>query len=148
MQWPELSCKRHHFNENILKLNGLQTPYKGSMAKTFPFYLIYSFNFARKSGSSTLRSSLPEAATSRAAALNMAPLPCLPKRPAALLTEQRPPRPPPLPCLAISDWSTLHKPVCRRTRRFSLRYPLLSRTYARSLVLCIKHFTTLWEIKS
>ena len=45
------------------------------MAKDISFYLIYSFNFARKSGSSTLRSSLPEAATSRTAALNMAPLP-------------------------------------------------------------------------
>ena len=76
------------------------------MAKTFPFDLIYSFNFARKSGSSTLRSSLPEAATSHAALLAQA---------ACCFTyEQRPPRPPP-PCLrlAASDWSTLHKPVCR-----------------------------------
>ena len=96
------------------------------MAKTFPFYLIYSFNFARKSGSSTLRSSLPEAATSRAAALNMAPLPCLPKRPAALLTEQRPPRPPPLPCLATSDWSTLQTSLQTHEAIFSTLSPIIA----------------------
>ena len=67
------------------------------MAKTFPFYLIYSFNFARKLGSSTLWSSLPEA---QAAC-------CLTYRAAAAQAAT------PLPCLATSDWSTLHKPVCR-----------------------------------
>ena len=58
---------------------------KEAWQKTFSFYLIYSFNFARKSGSSML--------CPKQQSVALALLPC--------------------PRLAASYWSTLHKPVCR-----------------------------------